>query len=125
LSCTVAGCTLCASGTTLISGTCYLCTDGSKQGTVGCLTCSTTIGNMIQCNSCADTYYLNSGACSLCSSHFSHSSRCNSTTVFQCLNDYNPVYTNRYYLYENQCIANSKSCKIMKNSNGDCSSCYF
>jgi len=25
----------------------------------------------------------------------------------------------------NTCVANTKNCKVMKNVNGDCSSCYF
>ena len=39
VECSSTGCSRCALGSTLIGGTCYLCTDGSKSGSVGCLEC--------------------------------------------------------------------------------------
>lgn len=37
LECSSTGCSKCAIGSTLIGIVCFLCTDGSKSGTPGCM----------------------------------------------------------------------------------------
>ncbi len=66
LTCTAIGCTTCDSISTLITGSCFLCTNLIKSGSTGCLSCVTN-ANLIKCTACADTYYLNgAGQCTLC-----------------------------------------------------------
>jgi hypothetical protein len=126
LACSATVCTTCNQLSGLISGICYLCTDTSKQGSAGCLTC-TSNGVRIQCTSCSPGYYLNTGtqACVACSLTFPNSILCTATTVLQCSNDNSATLTSRYLLVSNQCVANTNKCKDMLDSTGKCSSCYF
>jgi len=125
LACTATGCTQCDIVSTLISGVCYLCTDGSKSGTAGCQECITS-SNAIYCTKASTTYHLNGiGQSVSCSTTFANSLYCNSTTPLQCLDDYHSTLTSRNHLINGLCVPNVKSCKMMKNSAGECESCYF
>lgn len=125
-TCSAAACTTCNSLSGLISNLCYLCTDTSKQGSTGCLTCNSN-NVRIQCTSCSSGYYLNSGtqACVACSATYPNSILCNSTNAIQCSSDSSATLTSRYYLVSNLCVANANKCKDMLDSTGKCSSCYF
>ncbi len=69
-----------------------------------------------------DTTY---GVCRQCSVFIPGAARCrDEKTPTQCLNDYDPVLTNRYYLVGISCISNTKSCKKINDIYGNCSSCY-
>jgi len=126
LNCTATACITCNSLSALISSLCYLCTDTSKQGSAGCLTC-TSNPTRILCTSCSSGYFLNSvtNQCVACSTQYPNSVVCTSTKILQCANDNAPTLSTRYYLINNQCVANTKLCKTMSASNGDCSLCYF
>jgi len=125
LTCTVAGCTMCNSLSTLISGLCFFCTDLSKSGSSGCQTCI-TVSNLISCSKCADNYYINiARQCILCASTFPNSVLCSSSAPIQCLNDHHATLTTRNHFVNGQCISNTKSCKKIANALGDCSQCYF
>jgi hypothetical protein len=81
---------------------------------------------LIKCTKCADNFYLtNTGTCQLCSSTFPNALLCNSTTVIQCMNDYHSTISLRYHLVNSVCVANTKNCKSIANTNGDCKLCYF
>jgi len=126
LVCTAAGCTTCNALSGLISLVCYLCVDTTKQGSIGCLTCTSTVTRIV-CSSCAPGYFLNiaTGACVQCSVQYANSILCNSSTPTQCSNDNAAILTSRYYLVSNLCVANTNNCKDMRDSTGKCSSCYF
>lgn len=125
LQCTASACTNCATGFGLVGGSCYSCTTALYGGTAGCQVCSVS-GGTIACSKCADSYYLTiSNNCATCTSRFPNSILCTNSVALQCQNDYAVNLASRYYLISNQCIANTKRCKVMKNTIGDCSSCYF
>lgn len=124
-TCTSLVCTQCNTALSgLISGVCYLCTDISVQGSLGCTTC-TSNGVRILCSVCSNGYYLNSVTqkCVVCST--AHSTLCNATNVIQCQNDNNAIINTRYYLVNNLCVLNTNNCRDMLDSTGKCSSCYF
>jgi hypothetical protein len=110
-------CTQCSITSTLIAGICYLCTDPAKSGSAGCQACQ-TVGNLTSCTKTAVSYYLNNGQSVPCPTAFANSLYCNSTGPIQCQNDYHSTLTSRYHLVSGQCVANSKSCKMMKNTAG-------
>lgn len=123
--CTASACTTCATGFALITGGCVPCTTSANGGTAGCLVCSVNSGS-ISCSKCADGYYLtNSNTCATCHSRFPNSGLCTSSQLIQCRNDFVATLASRYYLVSGQCVANTKKCKVMRNTQGDCSSCYF
>lgn len=114
-------CTSCDSTSTLISGLCYQCTNAAKSGTNGCIECQ-TFNNLIQCLKCNNGFFLNNNnQCQLCTSIYSNSILCNSTTILQCQSDYHTILSSRYHLINNTCVANSKLCKTISSTNGDCS----
>lgn len=125
LQCSNTACTTCATGYGLVSGSCYACTNPTYGGTPGCLACS-VVTSVIKCSQCSDGFFLSGvGTCTSCSAAFPNSLYCTSTRPLQCLNDYSPVLASRYYLINNLCVANVNKCKVMSNSQGLCSSCYF
>ena len=126
ITCTALVCNTCNALSGLISGICYLCTDSAKQGSAGCLTC-TSNPTRILCTSCAAGYFLDSTtqACVQCSTQYPNSILCTATNIIQCANDQAAILTSRYYLVGNTCVQNLKNCKDMKDSSGKCSSCYF
>jgi len=125
LTCTGSGCTGCNQLSGLILGVCYLCTDGTHQGSAGCQTCTSSPSRII-CTSCGNGYFLNSNnqQCVACTSIFANSILCNSTNVIQCSNDNSNTISSRYYLVSNTCILNINNCKDMLDLTGKCSSCY-
>lgn len=94
---------------------------------MGCLSCFTNATtSLIKCTNCLSGYFLTYlNTCVSCSSIFSNSILCTSNQPLQCANDSHPTLNKRYYLVNNQCIANTNQCKIMKNTQGHCSECYF
>ncbi len=126
LACTAGACTTCDSLSGLISSSCYLCTDLTKQGSTGCTAC-TSNGVRIQCTACSAGYFLNAAtqACVACSAQYANSILCNSSAPLQCSNDNSATLTSRYYLVNSLCVANTNNCKDMLDSSGKCSSCYF
>lgn len=100
LACTATACTQCNAQSTLISGVCYLCTDTSKSGSLGCTECTTQL-NKVFCTKAALSYYLNNGQSVACSTTFANALYCNSTNIHQCQSDYDPILTNRYHLMGN------------------------
>ncbi len=123
LQCTASACTQCQSGYALVSGSCQACS--TTVAGAGCLVCSNT-GGSITCSKCADGYYLTLGnVCASCNSRYPNSVLCTINQPLQCLNDYSTTLTSRYYLINGMCVQNTKRCKSIKNTQGDCSSCYF
>lgn len=121
LECTNSACTTCETGYGVIAGACTSCTTALYSGTVGCLAC-TVASSIITCTQCSAGFYLsNTGACVSCNTRFPNSILCNAYQPIQCLNDYIPAIASRYYLFENQCVANTRSCKVMSTSGGYCS----
>ena len=105
---------------------CITCTDTTYGGSTGCLNCA-EVNNFIECIECDATYFLDTdnGVCRLCSDFITGASRCkDENTPTQCLNDYDPVLTNRYYLVGISCVQNTKSCKKIADIDGNCSMCY-
>lgn len=125
-SCTAAACTTCNSLSVLIGTNCHLCTDTSKQGSAGCTTC-TASANRVLCSACSSGYYLDptTSTCYTCSSKFPNPVLCTYSVPLQCSNDAAVTINTRYYLVNNQCVANTNNCKDMLDSTGKCSSCYF
>jgi proprotein convertase subtilisin/kexin type 5 len=125
-SCTSPICSTCNSVSVKISNTCYLCTEVSMQGSIGCLTCETNSIRVI-CKSCDSGYYLDTtlGQCATCASRYPNSIACTSTNVLQCSSDSAAILSSRFYLFNNACVANINLCKDLADATGKCASCYF
>jgi hypothetical protein len=125
LACSASACTQCSVGYTVISGSCISCMNLTQGGSIGCTSCQ-TIGSSIKCMNCSSGYYLApTNTCKACSSQFNNSILCTSLSAIQCANDYDPILSNRYYLFNGICIQNKNKCKTIINAQGQCSSCYF
>ena len=126
LTCSVSTCLTCDSSSALVGISCQLCTHVGSQGSAGCTAC-TTDNSRLYCSACSDGYYLDTSthACVLCTTRDAKASLCNATHIIQCQDDSHATVSSRYYLRDNQCIANTNNCKDMIDSSGQCSSCYF
>ena len=123
-SCTNSACSTCSSGYALVSGTCRSCIDTLFGGSAGCTACDGGTST-VTCTACSSGYFLGTGFCALCSAAYSNSILCDTTKPLQCLNDLDLVLTNRYYLINDVCVNNANNCKMMADTAGKCSECYF